>query len=96
MLAWSKLRAYTNDVVLMAMSINALKDIFQELDAETCKIMLIVKRSKAKYMNVSAFEQRRSVQGIEVGVFVFQGVTEFIYQRATLNNDNKNSSEIQS
>ena len=80
--------------IMVARNVNTLKGTFKELEREAQKVGLYADEENTKYMKVSSPEGRRRTEHLSVGWCTFQGLREFKYLGASINNENKISNEI--
>jgi hypothetical protein len=88
-----QLRAYADDVVIIARMQKALKETFITLQKEAEKLGLIINTNKTKYMQLT-MKTNIIKQDIEVGGKSYDAVNQFIYLGSQINSKNSIQEEI--
>jgi len=89
----TQLSAYTDDLVIIARTRNALDEMFLTLEKEARDAGLVVNQSKTKYMK-TAREKGKLTQQYIIGQNQFESVNKFTYSGSQINMQNKISQEI--
>ncbi|XP_055388217.1 uncharacterized protein LOC129616611 [Condylostylus longicornis] len=92
----TQIGAYADDIIIMVKRLQDLKEIFTELEESCLNIGLTINENKTKYLKVSRSNSRRTVENIVIGRYNFEGVSEFSYLGAQINNMNDTNRCIQS
>uniref|UniRef100_A0A8D8QNX5 Craniofacial development protein 2 n=1 Tax=Cacopsylla melanoneura TaxID=428564 RepID=A0A8D8QNX5_9HEMI len=86
--------AYADDIALISRSKNRLVELYKELESNAKKLGLIINESKTMFMKVSASEDKRVIEDLEIDGKTFKGVEQFKYLGEIVNNAGKTSSAI--
>ena len=89
----TQILAYADDVAIVSINKNALKDILVNIETEARQRGLLINENKTKYMEVT----RTVVNGehLQCGKYKFEHVKELSYLGSQLNQTNSTNSEIQ-
>jgi hypothetical protein len=85
---------YADDILVIARSLPAFETLCLKLSREAGRVGLIVSPVKTKYMRSSGSPSQRSLKGATINGVTYEGVTEFIYLRMLISNDNSVEKEI--
>jgi hypothetical protein len=67
---------YADDIVLVGRNINALRELFIELEKEGKKFGLNISEGKTNYMEVSRNHTKEPLQKLRMGSYNFESVRE--------------------
>jgi len=85
--------AYADDVVLLARSWKACKEIFHRLQNEATLVGLTINEDKTKHMQIKRMGIK-DITHLKINNFAFENVENFSYLGSILNADNKMNMEI--
>lgn len=85
---------YADDLGLVARNKTRLIALFKELEGEAEELGLVINVDKTKYMIMSADQNRRKAQDLEIDDKVFEGVTHYKYLGNIIDNTARSTSAI--
>uniref|UniRef100_A0A8D9AYK2 Craniofacial development protein 2 n=1 Tax=Cacopsylla melanoneura TaxID=428564 RepID=A0A8D9AYK2_9HEMI len=86
--------AYADDVAIIARTKDRLIEVYKEIEKNGIELGLCVNIQKTVYMKMSASEDRRTLQDLQIENANFKGVTQFTYLGELVNNEGKTSTAI--